>query len=139
MPSHKGRDFLLKIGDGEESESFLTLGAARIVSLSIDNQPLDATAMDSAGMQQLDAAGGVQTMVLRLDGLFKDSAAEELLRAQAFGRTAANYRMIFPNGDRYDAPFVVESYSRAGSYDGLESFTATLRRSGAGDFTAAEA
>lgn len=139
MPSHKGRDFLFKIGDGEESESFLTLGAARIVSLSIDNQPLDATSMDSAGMQQLDTAGGVQSMVLRLDGLFKDSAAEELLRAQAFDRTTANYRMIFPNGDQYAAPFAVENYSRAGSYDGLESFTATLRRSGAGSFTPAGA
>jgi len=139
MPSHKGRDFLLKIGDGEESENFLTLGAARIVSLSIDNQPLDATSMDSAGMQQLDAAGGVQSMVLRLDGLFKDSAAEALLRAQAFARTIARYRMIFPNGDRYDAAFAVEQYSRAGSYDGLESFACTLRRSGAGSFTPAEA
>lgn len=139
MPSHKGRDFLFKIGDGEESESFATLGAARIVSLSIDNQPLDATAMDSDGMQQLDADGGVQSMVVRLDGLFKDSAAEALLRAAAFDRSAANYRLIFPNGDQYNATFVVESYTRGGSYDGLESFTATLRRSGAGSYTPAGA
>lgn len=139
MPSHKGRDFLFKIGDGEESESFATLGAARIVSLSIDNQPLDATAMDSDGMQQLDADGGVQSMVVRLDGLFKDSAAEALLRTAAFDRSAANYRMIFPNGDQYNAAFVVESYTRGGSYDGLESFTATLRRSGAGSYTPAGA
>lgn len=135
MPSHKGRDFLFKIGDGEEEETFLTLGAARIVSLSLDNQPLDATAMDSQGLQELDAAGGVQTMVLRLDGLFKDTAAEEMLRAQAFNRTTAQYQILFPNGDQYTAGFVVEQYSRSGSFDGLESFTATLRRDGAGSFT----
>lgn len=116
MPSHKGRDFLFKIGDGEEEESFLTLGAARIVSLALDNQPLDATAMNSAGLQELDAAGGVQSMVLRLDGLFKDSTAEEKLRAQAFDRTTAQYQIIFPNGDQYAAGFVVEQYSRAGSF-----------------------
>ena len=135
MPSHKGRDFLFKIGDGEEEETFLTLGCARIVSLSLDNQPLDATAMDSQGLQQLDAAGGVQTMVLRLDGLFKDTEAEEKLRAQAFNRTTAQYQILFPNGDQYTAGFVVEQYNRSGSFDGLESFTATLRRDGGGSFT----
>jgi len=137
MPSQKGRDLLLKIGDGEEDESFAAIGAARNAAMTLDNRPVDATTMADGGVQVLSAAAGVQSLSLRLDGLFKDSAAEEALRSAAFARTTKNFRLQFPNGDSYTAPFVVESYSRGGSYDGLESFSVTLARSGAGDFTPA--
>jgi TP901-1 family phage major tail protein len=137
MPSQKGRDLLLKIGDGEEDESFAAIGAARNAAMTLDNRPVDATTMADGGVQVLSAAAGVQSLSLRLDGLFKDSVAEEALRSAAFARTAKNFRLQFPNGDCYTAPFVVESYSRGGSYDGLESFSVTLARSGAGDFTPA--
>ena len=137
MPSQKGRDLLLKIGDGEEDESFAAIGAARNAAMTLDNRPVDATTMADGGVQVLSAAAGMQSLSLRLDGLFKDSAAEEALRSAAFARTAKNFRLQFPNGDSYTAPFVVESYSRGGSYDGLESFSVTLARSGTGDFTPA--
>jgi len=137
MPSQKGRDLLLKIGDGEEDESFAAIGAARNAAMTLDNRPVDATTMADGGVQALSAAAGVQSLSLRLDGLFKDSAAEEALRAAAFARTERNFRLHFPNGDSYTAPFVIESYSRGGSHDGLESFSVTLARSGAGEFTPA--
>lgn len=137
MTSQKGRDLLLKIGNGGTPETFATLGAARTVAMQINNQPLDATTMDDAGIVKLAADAGAQAMSVKLDGLFKDAAAEEILRAAAFGRTVHNYRLYFPNGDYYQAAFVVESYSRGGSYDGLETFSVTLLRSGNGTFTAA--
>lgn len=77
-------------------------------------------------------------MVLRLEGLFKDAAAEGLLRAAAFDRTADNYELWFPNGDKYAASFVVQEYTRGGAFDGLETFAVTLLRNGAGIFTAGE-
>lgn len=135
MPSQKGRDLLLKIGDGMEEESFSTLGAARLVSLALNNQPVDSTSMDSNGWQQWTADAGIQSLHIRLEGIFKDSAAEEMLRTAAFERTACNFRLVFPNGDQYAAAFVVESYTRGGNHDGLESFAAQLIRSGAGSFT----
>jgi TP901-1 family phage major tail protein len=136
MPSQKGRDLLLKIGDGGSPESFTTIGAARTAAMSLNNQPVDATSIGDAGVQALAPDAGVQTMTLRLDGLFKDAAAEETLRAAAFGRTANNYELYFPNGDKYAAAFVVAEYARQGSHDGLETFSVTLLRHGAGTFTA---
>ncbi|MEZ0226536.1 MAG: phage tail tube protein [Alphaproteobacteria bacterium] len=136
MPSQKGRDLLLKIGDGSGPESFTAIGAARTTAMTINNQPADATTMDSAGFQVLLGDAGAQTMHLRLEGLFKDAAAEELLRAAAFARTAKNYELWFPNGDKYAASFVVQEYQRGGAFDGLETFSVTLARSGAGTFTA---
>lgn len=136
MPSQKGRDLLLKIGDGEEDESFTALGAARTTAMTIDNRPIDATTMEDGGVQRLAGAAGLQSMTLRLEGLFKDSAAEERLRAAAFSRSADNYLLCFPNGDTYAAAFVVQDYARTGTHDGLESFSVTLARSGDGVFTA---
>lgn len=138
MPSQKGRDLLLKIGDGAEDENFTAIGAARTVAMAVNNQPVDATTMADGGVQVLSVAAGVQSLSLRLDGLFKDSAAEETLRAAAFDRTLRHYRLHFPNGSHYTAPFVIESYSRGGSHDGLETFSVALARSGAGDFTPAD-
>lgn len=137
MTVQKGRDLLLKIGDGGAPETFSTLGAARAVVLSIDNAPVDCTTMDAGGLQVLSADAGIQNMQVRLSGLFKDAAAEETLRAAAFARTACNYLLQFPNGSSYTAAFVVAEYVRNGAYDGLESFSVTLRRSGNGVFTAA--
>lgn len=136
MTSYKGRDLLLKIGNGGTPETFTTLGAARTVAMTLNNQPVDATTMDDGGAQVFEPAAGLQTMQLRLDGLFKDSTAEETLRAAAFARTRRNFELYFPNGDKYAAPFVVDNYTRGGAHDGLETFSVTLLRSGTGTFTA---
>lgn len=138
MTSQKGRDLLLKIGNGASSETFTTIGAARTTAMSIDNQPVDATTISDGGIQSLQGDAGTQSMKIRLDGLFKDSSAEELLRAAAFARAHCNYQLYFPNGDSYAASFVIDSYSRTGTHDGLESFSISLTRSGAGSFTAGE-
>ena len=136
MTAQKGRDLLLKIGDGADPENFSTLGAARTSAMTLNNQPVDASSMDGAGLQSFIPDAGVQGMTLKLEGLFKDSAAEEKLRLAAFARSSRNYLLCFPNGDSYAAAFVVQDYARSGSFDGLESFTVTLLRNGAGSFTA---
>jgi predicted secreted protein len=138
MPSQKGRDLLLKIGDGAAPESFTALGAARAVEMTVSNQPVDATTMDSGGLQLLQGEAGVQSLRLRLEGLFRDAAAEERLRAAAFARSTDNYELWFPNGDRYAAAFTVQEYQRGGAHDGLETFAVTLARSGGGAFTPGE-
>ncbi|MDD9901047.1 MAG: phage tail tube protein [Alphaproteobacteria bacterium] len=137
MPSFKGRDLLLKIGDGGDPENFTTIGAARTAAMTLDNRPVDATAMDDNGVQAFAADAGVQSLQIRLDGLFKDAAAEESLRGAAFGRVSVNYQLVFPNGDSYEAAFVVRDYTRGGTHDGLETFSVTLLRSGGGTYTAA--
>ena len=136
MPSQKGRDLLLKVGNGGAPETFSTIGAARTAALTINNQPVDNTTMDGGGFQGLQADAGVQTMQVSLEGFFKDAAAEESLRAAAFNRSLNNYELLFPNGDKYAAAFVVQDYRRGGSHDGLETFAVTLVRNGGGAFTA---
>lgn len=135
MPSQKGRDLLLKIGDGGGTEIFTAIGAARLTSMTLNNRPVDSTHLDSNGLQVLQADAGVQSLAVSLEGLFKDSAAEELLRAAAFSRVARNYQMVFPNGDMISASFAVHDYNRGAPFDGLEAFSVVLLRSGASTFT----
>ncbi|MBI3440669.1 MAG: hypothetical protein HY052_02505 [Proteobacteria bacterium] len=135
MPSQKGRDLLLKIGNGASPETFATIGAARTVAITINNHPVNSTTLDSNGFQCLEAAAGLQALEIILEGLFKDTAAEETLRQSAFGRTTKNYQLLFPNGDVLAAAFVIGDYRRSGSFDGLEGFALTLVRSGNGTFT----
>ncbi len=135
MTSYHGRDFLLKIGDGAEPEAYQTLGAARTNNMSINNNLVDATTMGDQGVQNMMADAGVQSMQVSIEGLFKDSIAEEILRQTAMDRQMRNFELCFPNGDTYRAAFVIQDYSRTGSYDDLESFSASLIRSGAGELT----
>jgi predicted secreted protein len=135
MPSQKGRDLLLKTGNGADPEVFFTIGAARTVSMVLNNNPIDGTTMDSDGFHELQVAAGLQTMELTLEGLFKDAAAEESLRLSAFNRTAKNYQLLFPNGDLFEAAFIISGYRRSGSFDGLETFSVNFVRTGGGVFT----
>lgn len=137
MPSQKGRDFLLKMGDGGAPEAFTSIGAARTNALVVNNNPVDDTAMGNNGVQTMVADAGIQTLQMNIDGLFKDQATEEAFRAAAMDRTAHNFQLAFSNGDTYEAEFIVQDYNRSGSHDGLETFSASLIRSGAGTFTAA--
>lgn len=135
MASQKGRNLLLKIGNGGGAETFTTIGAARMTSMMLNNQLVDNTNLDSNGLQSVQAGGGVQSLAISLEGLFKDSAAEELLRAAAFNRAAGNYQLLFPNGDMLAATFAVHNYSRGAPFDGLEAFSVVLIRSGSSTFT----
>jgi predicted secreted protein len=135
MTSQKGRGLLLKIGDGEDPEVFNAIGAARATQMLLNNQPAETTSMAGNGMREYLSEAGLQSLAVKLDGLFKDAAAEERLREAAFSRGAMNYELQFPNGDKYAARFVVQEYQRGGTFDGLEVFSVTLARSGAGVFT----
>lgn len=135
MPSQPGRDLLLKVADAATPETYHTVGAARMTAFDLVNEAPETTAV-GADAAATYAAGGVQTARISLQGLFKDSAAEERLRALAFAPQAAPCQLVFPNGDCYAADFIIESYRREGTHDGLESFTMTLLRTGSGSWTA---
>ena len=137
MAGQKGRDMLLKIGDAASPEVFTTIGGIRTNGLTINNNPIDDTCMDSAGVQSMVADAGIQTMQISVDGLFKDGASEETLRAAAYARTAHTFQLLFPNGDDLEATFVIQDYSTTGAHDDLQTASFTLVKSGAHTYTSA--
>lgn len=137
MTTYAGRGLLLKISDGGETPSFLTLGAARTTAFDIVNDLAEITPLGSGGARFYSGVAGEANARIALQGIFKDSAAETHLRQVAELSAVRRYQLVFPNGDMYEADFLVENYRREGSHDGLEMFSAALMRSGDGVWTTA--
>ncbi len=137
MTAQKGSLFLLKAGDGGGPETFTTVGGMRATNFQINNQTVDVTNKDSAGMRELLAGAGVQSMSLSANGVFTDSAAEETVRSQAAANTINNYQIVSGNGDKWQGAFLITSYQRSGAHDADEQFSISLESSGAITFPAA--
>lgn len=135
MSAQKGSMFLLKVGDGGNPETFATVGGLRATRFTIDNAPVDVTTKDSAGMRELLAGAGLQSMTISGAGVFTDTAAEETVRAKAAAGAVANYRIVAGNGDQWEGAFLITAYGRGGDYNSEETFSITLESSGAIVFT----
>ena len=129
MAAQPGRSFLLKVGDGASPPAYTTIGGMRTTSFKFNNGEIDATDKDSAGWREL-IEGGVRSMEVSADGIFKDTAAEETLRADAFAGRINDYRIVAGNGDSFEGLFQIASYARGGKHEGEETFTVSLRSAG---------
>lgn len=132
MTAQKGKDVVLKIGDGVTPvEGFTTIGGMRLTRLTAGRDALAASDAASGPWRRLHVAGGVRRVSLRGEGVFSDSVAEDALRIQALGGDSANYELHFGNGDRLSGAFVVTEYERFGDVRDAEAFRVALESSGA--------
>jgi len=137
MAAEKGRAFLLKIGDGQPSESFATIAGMRSTRLSINSEPVDITNKDSGGWRELLSDGGVRRVSISGAGVFTNSQAEIDLQGKVLAGTIANYRIVFESGDMFAGAFLVSALDYAGEHNGERSYTMSLESSGPVTFTAA--
>lgn len=135
MAAQKGRSFLLQIDDG--AGGFLSIAACRTNGSTLNNAEVDITTKSSQNWKTLLDAGGIQSMTISASGVFEDTAAEEILRAQAFANSLKTYKLLFPNGDTLQGSFLVTSYERSGEHADAETFNAALSLSGLPTFVAA--
>lgn len=135
--AEKGRAFLLKHEDGDSPASYTTIAGMTLTSMSINNNPVDVTTKDSAGVQELLADAGNQSMEIQADGRYVHGASHDNLEDAAHDRLSENYQLVFPNGDTYEGEFVVTTYQRSGPDGDAETFSVTLARNGAGTLTRA--
>lgn len=138
MAAQKGLLFLLQMGDGgSPTENFTSIASARETSFTHNNEVVDITAKDQNGWREILAGAGMKSVSVSISGVFKDAAIENTFRAAATAGDVDNYRIISGNGDYWSGPFIITSYERGGSYNGEETFSATLENAGAITFTAA--
>lgn len=138
MAAQKGLLFLLQMGDGgSPTEAFTSIASARETSFTHNNEVVDITAKDQNGWREILAGAGMKSVSVSISGVFKDAVVENDFRAAASAGDVVNYRVISGNGDYWMGPFIITSYERGGSYNGEETFTATLENAGAITFTAA--
>jgi len=130
----KGRSAALQISSNGGS-TFTTIGGVRTNGITLNNNPVDITNVDSNGFQELLADGGVQSLSISLDGIVVDNTPFETMQTQADDRTLIWYRLSFATNGVISARFAVASLQIGAPYDGAQTFSATLSSSGAITFT----
>ncbi|MEJ0043120.1 MAG: phage major tail protein, TP901-1 family [Rhizomicrobium sp.] len=132
MSAQKGKDLLIKIGDGASPEAFTTVAGLRATTLAFNAQSVDVTNADSADQwRELLIGGGVKSATLSGSGVFKDAAL----------RCGAAHRLLRPGLSRLPGrdpqlrhrhrPFKLTTLSYDGPYDGELKLSLSLASAGA--------
>ena len=137
MAAQKGKDILLKIGDGASPEVFTTVAGLRTRTLSLNAKTVDATDSDSTGRwRELLAGAGVRQVSVSGAGVFRDAASDAAIRTAFFDQSARSWRLIVPDFGTLEGPFLVAALEYAGSHEGEATYALTLASAGAVTFTA---
>lgn len=137
MAGQKGRDVLLKIGDGGAPEAFTTIAGVRAKTISLNARSVDGTSGESPdAWRELIAGAGVKSATVSGAGVFKDAASDATLRSVFFAQSARNWRLVLPDFGTLEGPFLIEALDYSGDHDGEAAFALTLASAGAITFTA---
>ena len=132
MSAQKGKDLLIKIGDGADPEHFTTVAGLRATTLAFNARTIDVTNADSAAQwRELLAGGGVKSAALSGSGVFKDAASDAALRTAFFDQTCPNFQVVIPSFGTVTGPFKLTALSYDGPYDGELKLSLALASAGA--------
>ncbi len=131
MGAQRGKDLLLKIGDGGSPESFTTVAGLRARTVSLNARTVDVTDGDSAGRwRELLAGAGVRSAAVSGQGVFRDAASDAQIREVFFSQAARRWRLIVPDFGTLEGPFLVSALEYAGEHEGEASFALSLASAG---------
>ena len=137
MAAQKGKDSLLKIGDGAGTEVVTTVAGLRARTISLNARSVDATDSDSAGRwRELLAGAGVRQASVSGAGVFRDAASDALIRAAFFAQSADNWQLVVPDFGVLEGPFLVAALEYAGEHEGEATYAITLASAGEVTFAA---
>lgn len=137
MAGQKGRDVLIKIGDGGAPESFITVAGVRAKTIALNARPVDGTSGESPNAwRELIAGAGVKSASVSGAGVFKDAASDALMQQAFFAQAIRSFQLIIPGFGILEGPFLLESLDYSGAHDGEATFAMTLASAGALNFAA---
>ncbi len=131
MAAQRGKDILLKIGDGADPEGFAAVAGLRARTISLNARPVDATDGDSAGRwRELLAGAGVKQAAVSGAGIFRDAASDAMIREAFFAQAARTWRLVVPDFGTLQGPFLVGALEYAGEHEGEATWALTLASAG---------
>lgn len=138
MGAQRGKDILLKVGDGGSPEAFATVAGLRARTISLNARTVDATDADSAGRwRELLGGAGVKSASVSGAGVFRDAPSDATVRECFFAQAARRWRLIVPDFGTLEGPFLVAALEYAGDHDGEATYAMTLASAGEVTFAAA--
>lgn len=137
MSGQKGRNVLIKIGDGDDPETFVTVAGIRAKTISLNARSVDGTSGESPeAWRELVAGAGVKSASVSGAGVFKDAASDALIQQSFFSQAVRSFQLVIPDFGVLAGPFLVESLDYSGDHDGEAAFAITLASAGALSFAA---
>ncbi len=141
MAKQLGRALLVKIGDGESSETFANLCGLNSKSLTINNSSIDVTTPDCTtpeGALWTATLAGLKNLSVSGDGFFEDSTAEARMNTVAMSAdNAVNMQVVVPDFGTYAGAFRISSLEFGGETEGGVTYSISLESNGVVTFTAA--
>lgn len=141
MAKQLGRALLVKIGDGESSETFANLCGLNSKSLTINNSSIDVTTPDCTtpeGALWTATLAGLKNLSVSGDGFFEDSTAEARMNTVAMSAdNAVNMQIVVPDFGTYAGAFRISSLEFGGETEGGVTYSISLESNGVVTFTAA--
>lgn len=133
MTAQKGKDLLIKIHDGA---GFVTVAGLRSRRLAFNAESVDITHAESAGhwRELLDGAG-IKRASISGRGLFKDAAADALMRQTFFDGAVKTFQVVIPDFGNVEGPFQISSLEFAGEHNGEVTYELSLESAGELTFT----
>lgn len=135
MAKQLGRSFLLKVGDGEASETFTTVAGINSKSITVNNSAIDVTTPDATtpgGALWSQSMSGLKQVTVSGDGIFIDESAQEgRLNTVAMSAAAtANFEIVIPDFGTYSGEFRITSFELGGETEGAVTFSISLESNG---------
>ena len=135
MPAQKGKDLLLKVMDN--TSVFVTVAGLRARQIALNAESVDVTHAESAGRwRELLAGAGVRRASISGSGVFKDEAADLLLRQVFFDGLIRDWQVVVPNFGTITGPFQVSALEYRGDHAGEVTFDMSIDSAGALTFVA---
>ncbi|MGZ9812037.1 phage major tail protein, TP901-1 family [Pseudoroseicyclus sp. H15] len=140
MAKQKGRELLIKIGDGQETEAFTTVCGLTSKTLGINNNDIDITTPNCdapGGALWRELMEGIKSLTLSGNGVFEDTPSEITLLNLAMSPTpTASFQAIVPHLGTFEGAFLLSSMEYAGEMEGAVTYSMSLSSSGKITFTA---
>lgn len=135
MAAQSGRNMLIKIRD--DQGSFITVAGLRTKALKFNARTVDITHSESdEAWRELLPGGGVKSVEISGEGIFRDSASDALVRASFFAQDAKDYQIIIPDFGTVEGAFLISALNYAGTYKGEASYEIVLASAGKPVFAA---
>jgi TP901-1 family phage major tail protein len=130
VPAQKGRLALVKYNT--TGTTYATIGGSREVTLTINNEPVDITSSDDAGIRKLLEGAGVSSTSVKLQGVYMEDAGITALRVAANTNVHKKFQVVIPGTvvKTYEGEFMIASFEEAGSYNGMVTYNLTLESAG---------
>lgn len=138
MAEQKGRDLVIKLGDGASPETFNTIGGATSGTITANNNTVDITSKDDAGVRNLLEGLFGKAFTVSLSGFFSDDTHIGTLRTNMLAGTETNFQVVIPGSSSngtYEGPFIITSLEETGEVEGAVQYSVTMESSGAVTFT----